>query len=213
MRGSGDQPDKGQGGWLSPCRHRRAAAAHPGPVSTLLRCPSEDLVESGARHLRGADGGRRRLGGLRTDPRDTLRSSTVGEKMRVSDSPNLPAPSRPPRARRGAARHQREPGRDTGTTLQPLTPPRLQRAQRHLKLLQGELQPRSCACSTAQRGWEVDGGSQLPPVPSCCHFTIRVLTAENRPLRPFRAAATLESQNHAVTTGGPLQRRWGFGGN
>lgn len=47
----------------------------------------------------------------------------VGEKMRVSDVPNVPAPSQPPPARCRAVCHHHEPGRDMGTTLQLLKPP------------------------------------------------------------------------------------------
>lgn len=82
----------------------------------------------------------------------------------------------------------------------------------HPRVHWGELQPRSCACSTGQQGWEVDGGSQLPPVPPhCCVLPVSMV--ENGSLQPLGAAATLECQNHAVTTMGPLWRRWGFGEN
>lgn len=64
----------------------------------------------------------------------------------------------------------------------------------HLRVYQGELQPRSCTCSTSQWGWEVDGSSQLPPdPPHCCFFSPVLL--ENHSLQPSGAAAALESQN------------------
>lgn len=77
----------------------------------------------------------------------------------------------------------------------------------HPRVHWGELQPGSCTCSTVQRDREVDGNSQLHPVaPHCCFFgcILLVFTAENWPLRPFGAAATMESRNRAVTTIGPL---------
>lgn len=46
----------------------------------------------------------------------------VGEKTRVSDAPNVPAPFQPPPARCRAACHHHEPRRDMGTTLQFLKP-------------------------------------------------------------------------------------------
>lgn len=53
----------------------------------------------GKGNLRGADGGRRRLGELHTDWTDRLRSPVGGEKMRVGDINDVlkvPAPSQIP---------------------------------------------------------------------------------------------------------------------